>query len=164
MKKIKLSWHTEVCKVENLKIWSENPRKLTDSGFKKLVERIKERGFHSVIVVDKDYTILSGSQRKKALLKLCIKEVITLVPNRKLSDEERRKIVLESNLNDGEWDFEKLKSFDLGLITDIGFSKSDLSNLWTENLEANDDEFDEKLELSKIKNPKTKILDFKSAF
>jgi ParB-like chromosome segregation protein Spo0J len=129
----KLTWHTEVRKVKSLKVWSKNPRKLTKSAFSKLVERIKERGFHAVIIIDTDDTILSGNQRKKALLSLGIEEVTVLLPNRKLTKDERKKIALESNINDGEWDFEKLKSFDLDLITDIlkkkNYSNS-LKNYW----------------------------------
>jgi DNA modification methylase len=90
---------------------------------------------------------------------LDIEEVTVLIPNRKLTEDERKKIALESNINDGEWDFEKLKSFDLDLISDIGFSKNDLSSIWSENLEAENDDFDEKTELAKIKVPKTKLGD-----
>jgi DNA modification methylase len=155
----KIEWRIETRKVKDLIFWEENPRKLLKSAFKKLIERIKERGFHAVIVIDIDDTILSGNQRKKALLYLGITEVNVLVPNRKLTDDERRKIAIESNINDGGWDFEKLKSFDFDLIADIGFSKNDLSNIWSENLEAENDEFDEKAELAKIKIPKTKLGD-----
>jgi len=154
--KIDLSWKAEIRKVQDLKVWSQNPRKIKKADLERLVKRIKDRGFHASIVIDKDNVILSGNQRKVALQKIGITEVNVLVPNRKLTKDERSRIALESNLNDGEWDFEKLKSFDLDLITDIGFSKSDLSNLWSENLEAVDDDFDEKAELSKIKKPKTK--------
>jgi DNA modification methylase len=158
-KNTQLIWRTEVRKVESLKTWSKNPRKLTKSAFKTLVERIEQRGFHAVLVIDTDDTILSGNQRKNALIHLGITEVTVLVPNRKLTEDERKKIALESNLNDGEWDFSKLKSFNMDLLSDIGFPDSDLSNIWSENLEAEDDNFDEKLELSKIKVPKTKLGD-----
>jgi hypothetical protein len=55
-----------------------------------------------------------------------------MVPNRKLTDEERRKIGIESNINDGEWDFEKLKSFDLELLQFAGFDEKELVKFWDE--------------------------------
>jgi DNA modification methylase len=112
-----------------------------------------------VIKIDTDGTVLSGNQRKKALLELGITEVTVLIPNRKLSKDERNKVALESNTNDGEWDFKGLKSFDLDTLNDIGFGKEELNNIWTENLEAEDDNFDVNKELAEIKKPKTKLGD-----
>ena len=88
----KLVWKIEVRRVEDLVAWSENPRKIKKADMERLMERIKQRGFHAVIVIDIDNTILSGSQRKAALLKLGVTEVNVLIPNRKLSEEERKKI------------------------------------------------------------------------
>ena len=156
MNKLKLVWHTEIRKVSSLKIWKLNPRKILVEALNRLIERIKQRGFHAVIVIDIDGTILSGNQRKKALEQLGITEVTVLVPNRKLTNEERNKIALESNLNDGEWDFEGLKSFNMDTLIDVGFDKSELQDMWAENIEAEDDHFDEAKELAKIKKPKTR--------
>jgi DNA modification methylase len=159
MDKEKIVWTAEVRKVKDLKKWTENPRKISKADLDKLTDKIEQRGFHASIVIDTDNTILSGNQRKIALQKLRILEVNVLVPSRELSKEEREKIALESNLIDGEWDFEKLKSFDLELLTDIGFSDLDISNIWAENLEVEEDDFDEEEELAKIKEAETKLGD-----
>ncbi|MDD4036537.1 MAG: hypothetical protein PHS45_04370, partial [Bacilli bacterium] len=108
----------------------------------KLKQRIKERGFHSVIVVDKDLTILSGNQRKTALIELGIKEVNVITPSRKLTEDERIKIALESNHNDGEWNLEALKSFNLELLTDVGFDQMKLVEFWDKDVNAQSDNFD----------------------
>ncbi len=155
----KLIWRSEKRSVKSLKAWRNNPRKITKEAFKKLKDRIKQRGFHDVIKIDTDGTVLSGNQRKKALLELDIKEVTVLIPNRKLTKDERNKVALESNTNDGEWDFEGLKSFDMDTLTDIGFDKNELQDIWSENLEAEDDQFDVDAELKKITKPKTKLGD-----
>jgi DNA modification methylase len=155
----KLIWRSEKRSVKSLKAWALNPRKITSESFLKLKGRIKQRGFHDVIKIDTDGTVLSGNQRKKALLELGITEVTVLIPNRKLSKDERNKVALESNTNDGEWDFKGLKSFDLDTLNDIGFGKEELNNIWTENLEAEDDNFDVNKELAEIKKPKTKLGD-----
>jgi DNA modification methylase len=154
-----LKWFAKIMKVEELIPWNKNPRKITRANLEKLKERIKQRGFHSVIVVDQDKTILSGNQRKTALLELGIKEVNVLVPNRKLSEEERTRITLESNLNDGEWNMETLKFFDFNLVLDSGFDKMELVKFWDKDNEVENDLFDVEKELKKIKEPTTKLGD-----
>jgi DNA modification methylase len=153
----KLVWKAEVRKVEELVIWDQNPRSISTASFSKLIKRIKDRGFHSSIVIDTDNTILSGNQRKEALLHLGVKEVNVLVPNRKLTTDERNKIALESNLNDGEWNFEALKLFELDTLLDVGFDQIELSKFWDEDKDVKEDKFDIEKELKKIINPKTKL-------
>lgn len=149
----KLVWRAEVRKVENLVTWDQNPRSIGTERFAKLIKRIEDRGFHSSIVIDTDNTILSGNQRKEVLLHLGVKDVNVLIPNRKLTEEERKKIALESNLNDGEWNFEKLKSFDLDLIKFAGFSDMEIAKFWDEDKDTKDDKFNVDQELKKIKTP-----------
>jgi hypothetical protein len=156
--KIKLEWFTELRKLNELKCWDKNPRKITKQAQEKLKERIRERGFHAVIVVDTDNTIISGNQRKVALEELGIENVQVMFPNRPLTDDERKKIALESNRNDGEWDFELLKSFDFDLLTDIGFDHVELK-FWDENLGVKTEDFDVEKELKKITEPTTKLGD-----
>jgi len=152
----KPSWTTGVREVKDLLPWKENPRKISRVAMEKLKEKIIQSGFHSVIVIDTDNTIISGNQRKTALIQLGIKQVNVLFPDRKLTDEERRKIAIESNINDGEWDFEKLKSFDLELLQFAGFNEKELVKFWDEEKDTKDDKFDVEKELKKIKTPQTK--------
>ncbi len=148
----KLNWSIEKRNLKDINNWNKNPRKITKVALEKLKDKITQNGFHSVIVIDTDNTILSGNQRKTALIELGIKEVNVLVPDRTLTDDERTKIALESNVNDGEWDFEKLKSFDLGLIKFAGFSDMEIAKFWDEDKDTKDDKFDVSKELKKIKN------------
>ena len=156
-----LTWHPEERAVRDLKIWKKNKsvRRITKKASAKLKSRIEERGFHDVIVVDTDANILSGNQRKKALLELGVEKVTVLVPNRPLTNEEKDKVALESNLNDGTWNFEGLKSFKFDTLTDIGFNMADLSEIWKDNLDAKNDNWDEKAERARIKKPTTRLGD-----
>lgn len=158
MKKQKLSWRAVKQPVSKLKKLKKNPRMISTESFDRLKERIKSRGFHDVVKVDTDGTILSGNQRKDALVELGMKDVITLVPNRKLTKEEREKVILESNINDGSWDTEGLKSFDLSVLTDVGLDEVELSEFWKED-EIKEDNFNVDEEVKKIKKPKTKLGD-----
>lgn len=151
----KLSWTTEVREVKDLLPWAENPRKISKEGLEKLKDKIRQNGFHDVIVIDTDNTILSGNQRRVALTQLNVKEVNVLVPNRKLKEKERQTIGIESNVSDGEWSFEKLKSFNLDILQFAGFDEKELVKFWDEEKDTKDDKFDVDKELKKIKTPKT---------
>jgi DNA modification methylase len=152
----KISWTTGIREVKDLFPWKENPRKISKRALDKLKEKITQNGFHSVIVIDTDNTILSGNQRQTALMELGVKTVDVMVPSRKLTDKERRRIGIESNINDGEWDFAKLKSFDLELLQFAGFDEKELVKFWDEEKDTKDDKFDVDKELKKIKTPQTK--------
>ena len=157
---VQLEWHPERRSVRELKNWKLNPRKITREAFSKLKERITERGFHDVIKIDLDNTVLSGNMRKKALVELGVKEVTVLLPNRPLTDKEKSAVALESNFNDGTWDFSGLKSFEFDLLSDVGFDEFTLGQVFDENLEVDPaDEFDVECELKKITEPKTKLGD-----
>jgi len=151
-----LSWQSEVREVKDLLPWKQNPRKISREALDKLKAKITQNGFHSVIVIDTDNTILSGNQRKTALMELGINTVSVLVPNRKLSEEDRNRIGIQSNINDGEWDFSKLKSFDFELLNFSGFDEKELVKFWDKEIDTQDDKFDVDKEIKKIKSPKTK--------
>ncbi len=102
----KLTWSVEKRKVADLKNWDKNPRKITEEAFNKLKERINKRGFHDVIKTDGHDVILSGNQRKRALTELGFEEVNVMIPSRDLADQEKDAVALESNKNDGMWDWD----------------------------------------------------------
>ena len=122
-----IEWRVEKRKVAELKTWERNPRKITEEAFLKLKSRIEKRGFHDVIKIDTDGNILSGNQRKRALAELGIEEVDCKIPNRELTENEKKEICLESNRNDGAWDFDMLgNEYDMEMLTDIGFTEKEL--------------------------------------
>jgi len=111
--------------------------------------------------IDRDNKIIAGHQRVRALqiLERGEEEIEVRVPNRNLTEEEYERYLITSNAVGGDWDFEKLKSFDLDLLLDIGFDQDELMSIWNEHLEAEDDNFDVEKELAKIKEPITKLGD-----
>ncbi len=153
----KIFWRPENRAVVDLKNWDKNPRKISKENFANLKNKIVERGFHDVIVVDQDLTVLSGNQRRKALLELGIKEVTVLLPDRRLTEDEREKISLESNISDGQWELNLLKDFKIDTLNDVGFEPEIISDIWG-NIkdEIKNEDFDEAKELAKIKVPETK--------
>lgn len=123
----KIHWHTEKRKVATLKEWEKNPRKISEEDFEKLKASIVERGFHDVLKVDTDNTIISGHQRKRALTDLGITEVEVLVPDRPLTEQERDIIAVESNRHRGTFDFDILaNSFNIDDLVTAGFNRDEL--------------------------------------
>ena len=158
MTKTKLIWHTEKRKVSTLVPYEKNPRTISDQQMKALQRSLKRFNLVELPAIDADGTVVAGHQRLKALMLLGRgEEVIEVrVPNRKLTKDEFERYLIASNAVGGDWDFSKLKSFDFDLLKDSGLEETDLSRLWDETLEAEDDDFNEEAEVAKIKKPKTR--------
>lgn len=131
-----------------------NPRKVTDKQMSDIKRSLKKYGLVEIPAIDKDRTILAGHQRIKALQLLNRgDELIDVrVPNRKLTKEESDEYLIASNKLGGEWDFDLLKSFDVELLTSAGFDAMELAKFWDTKLEVNEQKFDTKEELKKIKH------------
>ncbi len=155
---INLVWHNEKRKVRDLTPYAKNRRILTEFKAKKLEEGLKKFNLVEIPAIDVDNTIIAGHQRLKILILLGRgdEEIDVRVPNRKLTDEELQEYNLRSNVPIGEWDFELLKDIDIDLLLDVGFEETDLSQIWDNQLAIDGDEFDEQIELKKIKEPITK--------
>ena len=153
----KLEWHTEKRKLKDLKEWKENPRTITRERYLKLKERIKQRGFHDIIKIDTDNTILSGNHRKKALEELGVKEVECKVPNRKLTNSERVKVALESNIQDATWT-DDLFNFSEEDLLDVGLGK-ELEEMWEQELSVENDEFNIEKAIKEIEKPSVRTGD-----
>jgi site-specific DNA-methyltransferase (adenine-specific) len=146
----KLTWRAEVRKVKDLKNWEKNPRKITNEAFEKLKDRINKRGMHDVLKLDTDENVLSGNQRQRALTALDIEEVNVLIPSRPLTDKEKKEIILESNLNDGIWDFDMLgNEFEMETLQEVAFPEMSIFNAeGGEDEQGKLDEFKEKEEIT----------------
>lgn len=99
-------------KVADLQPLATNPRTISKKEFNKLVESIRFNGFweHQPIALEEQdgrLVVLSGNQRLKAAKNLGLEEVPTVLYS-DLTDEERLDIILRSNINNGEWDFNAL--------------------------------------------------------
>ena len=99
--------------ISDIKVNPSNPRFIKDDRFKKLVQSIKE--FPKMmelrpIVVDSDNMILGGNMRFRALKELKYKEITDKWVKRAedLTEEEKRRFIIEDNIPFGEWDYEAL--------------------------------------------------------
>ena len=139
-----INWKHASVKIAELKEYEHNPRKIGNKEFEKLTSHIKEDGYHQRIIVNNDYTIIGGHQRKKALLAAGYTEDSTidvLIADRQLSEKELDRINIRDNLPFGEYDFDILNErFDLETLVDFGMPGDMLVGFGEENLLTSEDE------------------------
>lgn len=151
----KLSWRTERRKVKDLIRYEKNPRKLSETQLEGLKRSLKKFNVAELPCINTDGTLVAGNQRVLALSLLGRGEedIEVRVPNRPLTKSEFRDYLLTSNRSGGSWDFEKLAAeFNLDELLTAGFDSLDLGNIFDDNLEIADDEFDEEKEIEKAKD------------
>lgn len=98
--------------------------------------------------------VIGGHFRLKVSKELGISEVPVIYLDLNLEREKELNIRLNQNI--GEWDFELLKDLDLNLLLDVGFDNSELSSIWDNMLEVEEDGFDIQKELKTMKTPEAK--------
>jgi ParB-like chromosome segregation protein Spo0J len=103
-------------KLSQIKINPENPRVIKDNRFDKLVTSITE--FPKMlelrpIIIDNDNIIIGGNMRYKALKVLGYKEIPDNWVKRadQLTEEERKRFIVEDNVQFGDWDYEMLEGW-----------------------------------------------------
>ncbi|MFA5696790.1 MAG: DNA modification methylase [Bacilli bacterium] len=162
MKKQKLVWHTEKRKVKSLIPYDKNPRNITKTQEDQLDSSVDTYGYVELVAINTDGVIIAGHRRVESLKRLGRgeEEIEVRVPNRKLSEKEFRAYLLISNRSGGTFDFEKLASdFDIDELLTAGFDSLDLSNIFDDNLEVFNDEFNEEKEIKEAKKTNIKLGD-----
>lgn len=152
----------EYVPVGDLKSATYNPRKISKEALGQLQESIRRFAMVDPIIVNsaprRKNIVIGGHMRLRAAKELghtTVPVVYLNIPNLK----KEKELNLRLNRNTGEWDFAKLKSFDLDLLFDVGFDDTDFTHIWSENLEAEDDDFPIEEELARIKKPNTRLGD-----
>lgn len=111
--------------IHELKKLDNNPRTISDSQLAKLKESISNNKdyFEARPIILSNRTgeliIIAGNQRYEACIALGIKQVPTfLIEN--LTEEREREIIIRDNVNNGEWDMQKLMSWNIDKLNDWG--------------------------------------------
>lgn len=141
-------------KVADLKLATYNPRKWDATKKAKLRESIERFGLVDPLIANSNpkrkNILIGGHFRLKVAKELGYKHVPVVYID--IADIKKEKeLNLRLNKNVGEWDLELLKEFDLGVLLDVGFGDEDLSQIWDDSLETEDDNFQEEKELAEIK-------------
>jgi len=140
--------------VKDLVPHAKNPRTLSVKQKADLEASIIKFNLSEIPAVNIDGAILAGHQRIKILVALGRgeEEIDVRVPNRLLTAEECEEYMLRSNRNTGSWDYELLRAFDTSFLLNIGFDDTDLSNIWDDVLEIEDDDFKEEDAIEEAKD------------
>jgi len=131
-------------KISEIHINKSNPRFIKDERFKKLVTSIKD--FPKMmslrpIVIDAKGIILGGNMRYRAIKELGYKEIpdIWLKQADDLTEEERKRFIIEDNIPFGEWDYDILANeWDAEQLTEWGMELPELSQNKQETQNLND--------------------------
>jgi len=133
-----------------------NPRSWDDSAKTHLKESIKRHGFVEPVLVNRakgrENIIIGGHFRVECAKEMGITEVPVVYLNIP-SIEKEKELNLRLNRNTGQWDFELLKMFDIGLLLDIGFDDQDLTNIWTDVLSVEELDDDSTLAKDQTREP-----------
>jgi len=158
----KLSWRTEQRKVKNLLPFKHNPRKISEVQLENLKKSLKKFDLVEIPAIDTENRIIAGHQRCAVLQLLGRGEemIDVRVPSRALSESEYKQYMITSNKVHGDWDEVILEEyFETDLLLESGFDQKELTDMFTELLETEDDNFDVAKEATKIKKPKAKVGD-----
>lgn len=144
---------------DSLKAADYNPRVHDEAAAEKLRESIKSFGLIDPLIVNaapkRKNIVIGGHFRLKVAKSLGIVRVPAVFVN--IPDIGREKeLNLRLNRNVGSWSWDLLKAFDIELLTDVGFDETDLSNIWDDVLEIEDDAFDAEKVAKTLKKPETK--------
>lgn len=147
MEHLGIKWVAEIRNVSELRHWDKNPRKITEEAYSRLKNKILSEGMHQVLTIDTDGTVLSGNQRLEVLKEVGVEQVWCMLPERALTDKERDKVGLQSNIIEGTWDSDMLaNNFDVPMLLDQGFTKLQLGMNPIE-----EDNFDAEKEMENVK-------------
>lgn len=158
----KIIWHTEKRVVKDLIRYEKNPRKLSSSQLEGLKRSLKKFDVAELPCINTDGTLVVGNQRVMvmSLLGRGNEEIEVRVPNRPLSESEFKDYLLTSNRSGASWDMEKLaEDFNLEELLAAGFDSLDLSNIFDDNLEVQDDDIDLEKEIKDVVKTDIKIGD-----
>jgi DNA modification methylase len=142
--------------VDKLVPYQNNARTHSPEQINKLRASLREFGFINPIIIDKDYGIIAGHGRLLAAQAEGMTEVPCVFADHLTEAQKKAYIIADNRMAlDAGWDEELLRveiealqaeSFDLALT---GFDEKELSKLFDDGTEAEDDDFDVDEELKK---------------
>jgi hypothetical protein len=140
--------------VDDLVPYEKNPRTLSEKQRKDLEASITKFNLVEIPAINTDNTVVAGHARLKImqLLGRGQEEIEVRMPNRMLMKKEFEEYLLRSNRNTGSWNYELLRDFETSFLLDIEFDDADLSDIWDDVLEIDEDEFKEEDAVEKAKD------------
>ena len=137
-------WKNIKAKPCDLIPYEKNPRKITDEKRADLISSLEKFSLVDVVILNSDFTIISGHKRVEALIEMGLgeKKIDCRISDRKLTEAELQEYNLLANTHVGEFDIELLdkhfSDFDLSKFNlDVGKFLKDTETDF-ENIEMED--------------------------
>lgn len=116
-----IQWAEKEVRLEELTPFEGNPRKITEDQFLKLKASLIRLGQFRPLLVTHDLRLAGGHQRVRAMRELGWETCRVSVPQRAITDNEYRQLLLQDNHNNGTWDFDVLANgWDLEEMRTVG--------------------------------------------
>jgi hypothetical protein len=120
-----IDWRPEKRRLDQLTPLENNPfGKITQEKRRRLEQKLRELGVFEAATLDTAGVLLTFNKRHNLLLGMYgpTYEVNVLVPDRELPAEVRKKIILASNISEGEWIDDLLRGDYADVLEDVGLS------------------------------------------
>lgn len=148
--------------IQDLQENEYNPRLHTQKQITDLKESIKRFWLVDPILCnsyeERKNIVIGWAFRLKVAKELWIGEVPVVYVNIK-DIEKEKELNLRLNKNTWEWDIKLLQEYDVEILLDVGFDNTELSEIWDNLLEVENDPFQVQDVLEKIKKPESKTWD-----
>lgn len=118
---ITIQWTEKTLHLSELSPYEKNPRKITEVQFAKLKASLITLGQFRPLLVTHELKLAGGHQRLKAMKELGWTTCRVSVPDRPITGEEYRRLLLQDNHENGTWDMDALANdWDFGELQAIG--------------------------------------------
>lgn len=118
-----MEWRNVRIKLGDLKPWEHNPRKISRSHARRILESWQRYGQAQLILIGPSNEVYDGHQRLSVLLAAYGPqyEVEARQSVRELTEDERQRLVIMLHAGTvGEWDWEQLRQWDIQLLNEAG--------------------------------------------
>lgn len=123
-----LHWSIEKRKINELKDYHKNPRKMTKRQAEDLQSSLSKFGIIDKPFINRNGVLIGGHQRVRTLKKMGYKEIDVQVPNRDLTESEVEELNIRHNKNIGEWDWDILANeWSMDDLVSWGFTLEELN-------------------------------------
>lgn len=152
---MKTTTEMQLVPIEKLVLYVNNARTHSPEQVNKLRSSLREFGFINPVIIDRDFGVIAGHGRILAAKEENIKEVPCVFADHLTEAQKKAYIIADNRMAmDAGWDEELLRveiealqaeAFDLSLT---GFDEKELSDLFKDDTDVEDDDFDVDQELS----------------
>lgn len=122
---VAIEWMEKTVAVASLTPYERNPRTITKTQFTQLKDSLSKLGQFAPIPVTPDLRMAGGHQRLQAFRELGWDMIRVSVPNRQLTDDEFKRILIQSNHHNGMFDTDELAaSFEIDNLVQWGLPET----------------------------------------